>query len=306
MGATLTLSRQNGNLLIAFTAFFIGLVSSRFWRIACFLLHRYHATDRANDVLHHQRQIVFRNSPSPESGLWTFGQLAWAWRGPARRGLVRTLPGFIFAAASLAAFIVASGFSSHISTGISDEVLIKADNCGYIDTDGVDLTDYALAIESQAQTIYAAANYAQQCYTANSTDVFNCDFFPVSRLPTALNADASCPFTSSMCRSNKDNMQLDTGYLSSHDHFGINAPPEERILFRHVMQCAPLNTVGFKNNITNNAINYTGYQYGSFINIVGGNLTFSNWTYEARGLELQYSDEGDINEGSIGHTYQVV
>lgn len=129
MGATLTLSRQNGNLLIAFTAFFVGLVSSRFWRIACFLLHRCYSTPGANDVLHHQQQIVLRNSPNPESGLWTFGQLAWAWRHSARRGLVRTLAGLV---ASLAAFAVASGFSSHISTGISDEVLIKTANCGYV------------------------------------------------------------------------------------------------------------------------------------------------------------------------------
>lgn len=35
MGATLTLDRRGGNLLIAFTAIFVGLVSERFWRIAC-------------------------------------------------------------------------------------------------------------------------------------------------------------------------------------------------------------------------------------------------------------------------------
>jgi hypothetical protein len=76
MGATLTLGRQNGNLLIAFTAFFIGLVSLRFWRIAFFLLHRYYSIPRANDMLHHQRQGTLRNSPNPESSLWAFGQPA--------------------------------------------------------------------------------------------------------------------------------------------------------------------------------------------------------------------------------------
>lgn len=35
MGATLTLDRRDGNLLIAFTAVFVGIVTERFWRIAC-------------------------------------------------------------------------------------------------------------------------------------------------------------------------------------------------------------------------------------------------------------------------------
>lgn len=35
MGATLTLDRRDGNLLIAFTAVFVGIVTERLWRIAC-------------------------------------------------------------------------------------------------------------------------------------------------------------------------------------------------------------------------------------------------------------------------------
>jgi hypothetical protein len=38
MGATLTLDRRDGNLLIAFTAVFVGIVTERFWRIACMLV----------------------------------------------------------------------------------------------------------------------------------------------------------------------------------------------------------------------------------------------------------------------------
>jgi hypothetical protein len=38
MGATLTLNRAEGNLLIAFTAVFVGIVTERFWRIACMLV----------------------------------------------------------------------------------------------------------------------------------------------------------------------------------------------------------------------------------------------------------------------------
>lgn len=308
MGATLTLSRQNGNLLIAFTAFFIGLVSSRFWRIACFLLHRCYSTPRASDVLHHQRQAILRNSPNPESGLWTFGQLAWSWRRAAQHGLVRALPGLVSAVASLAAFTVASGFSSRISTGISDEVLIKSGSCGYVDMWAAeqDQRSYNLLLEDQDEKISAAANYAQQCYEANATDVFSCDYFTVSRLPTTLDTDAPCPFASGMCRSSDgDNLRLDSGYLNSHGHFGINAPPGERILFRQVMQCAPLNTIGFESGGRAGAVNYSRYDYGPYIRGDGQSFAFGNWTYEAPDVEFQYNLQDFSGQSVYGRSYQL-
>lgn len=56
MGATLTLDRTYGNLLIAFTATFVGLVATAFWRIACLIFHRNYSTSDSRDALHHQRQ----------------------------------------------------------------------------------------------------------------------------------------------------------------------------------------------------------------------------------------------------------
>lgn len=41
MGATLTTTRQYGNLFIAFTAFFVGFVASRFWKMAWLVIQFY-------------------------------------------------------------------------------------------------------------------------------------------------------------------------------------------------------------------------------------------------------------------------
>lgn len=186
---------------------------------------------------------------------------------------------------------------------------MKTTNCGYVNGTATfqDLTSYTLMIEDEAQKASAAASYAQQCYTANTTNVYDCNYFTISRLPTMLDADAPCPFTADMCRNNSGgNVRFDTGYLNSHDHFGINAPPNERILFRHVMQCAPLNTAGFETNGTGAAENYTRYHYGSNIRWVGGNVTFSNWTYETRNLDLQYNGQQDDPQNAIGLTYKIV
>lgn len=69
LGQTLTLSRNNANLLIAFTASFVVFVGSRIWGIACLSLHRAYSTAEQRDALHHQRQVLLRNSSSSDSGL---------------------------------------------------------------------------------------------------------------------------------------------------------------------------------------------------------------------------------------------
>lgn len=309
MGATLTLDRQNGNLLIAFTAFFIGLVSSRFWRIVCFLLHRYYSTPRAKDVFHHQRQAVLCSSSNPESGLWRFGQLAWAWRHSAQKGLLRAFPGLLWAAVSMTAFTIASGFSSRISTGISDEVLLTSNSCAVVNLTAAEasLTSFNSLVEDLSQKTFAAANYAQQCYAANATGVFGCNYFTVSRLPTTVDVDAPCPFTQNICRNNDGgNIRLDTGYLNSHDHFGINTPSQERILFRQVMQCAPLTTIGFESNETIRSLNYTEYDYGPAIQWTRGNASLLNWTYSTPNVEHQYENQDDSVQSSLGRIYQLV
>lgn len=56
MGATLTLDRTFGNLLIAFTATFVGIVATATWRVSCLCFHRIYSSSDPRDTLHHQRQ----------------------------------------------------------------------------------------------------------------------------------------------------------------------------------------------------------------------------------------------------------
>lgn len=72
LGATLTLDRQQANLLIAFTASFVVFVGSRFWHILCLFLHQIYSTSDLRDALHHQRQVVLRNSGTSDAGLVSF------------------------------------------------------------------------------------------------------------------------------------------------------------------------------------------------------------------------------------------
>ncbi|KAK8135908.1 hypothetical protein PG984_003848 [Apiospora sp. TS-2023a] len=265
-GATLTTTRGNGNLLIAFTALFIPFVTSRIWRIFAIIIHQYCSNPAAQHTVHQQRQVVLRNSSSPESGLLSFVRLMWAWRRAARQIWTRIVPLALFALCFSGAMVVAGGFSSRIET--STEVLLKGDSCEAPSNEyfgNITLTD--INVGYWASFSNNVHNYAQQCYLSfnSSTILPECSRYPTSALPTAvMDYEAPCPFNGGSCRRNSSNLRLDTGHLNSNDIFGLNAPKDETLTFRYVLQCAPLNTENRTQNITFSNRNFTTYNYGEF------------------------------------------
>ncbi|KUJ06627.1 uncharacterized protein LY89DRAFT_400559 [Mollisia scopiformis] len=266
MGATLTTTRKFGDLLIAFTAFLIPYVASRFWRIFCLIFHRCYSTAHSRDALHHQRQIILRNSSSPESGLFSLFNLFLAWRRSSqqppiktKRRLSRLLPSALFAICCISAFIVAGGLSSQISTSRGDVVLLKGDQCS-IPYYGTNLTvaGEGLYYSAMGKRLMDAQNYAQQCYSATSSSLLDCDKFVVKNLKSkTTQTNSTCPFPGpgAVCRNNETGLRIDSGYLDSNDDFGLNNPAHERLQWRYVLECAPLVTEGLTSNFTdrNNA-----------------------------------------------------
>lgn len=283
MGATLTLGRRDADLLIAFTAFFIAFISTRTWRILCFCFHRLFSTSSPQDIVYHQRQAILRNSSSPEDSIYWFWQLLWAVRHSKR--FVRILPIIVTAVSCMTAFTLAGGFSSRLSTGVGNEVLISSANCGAANIPNIseDInTSYAFRPYC-AKKITDAANYARRCYTVNAGA--DCSSFVTPRLQSIQDLNASCPFSEPMCRRQSGNIRLDSGYVDSHKHLGLNSPPGRRILWRHVVHCAPLVTEGFTSQEDNSQAS-TRYHYGS-VTVRDGDV---DYIYKAPSLESQYSD----------------
>ncbi|KAK5655220.1 hypothetical protein OQA88_6119 [Cercophora sp. LCS_1] len=252
-GATITLTRSDANTLIAFIAFFVAWVGTCIWRIICFALHYALSSKGEQDGLHRQQQAILRNASEPEAGLRLIAMVFWAWRRRARNAFWRLLLPFLIALACVVIGTLASVFSSRI-TDIGSEVLIGGDNCTAIGT-YVDFADkesdpyeaYLVPVSMQRSfQIETAANYALQCYSDNGTTELGCDYFVQRRLPIKMDMNAGCPFNSSLCKSQDQNLILDTGYLDSHVHFGINSAPKDRFLYRRVLHCAPLVTEGHR------------------------------------------------------------
>ncbi|KAI0517573.1 hypothetical protein F5B22DRAFT_654790 [Xylaria bambusicola] len=293
LGPTLTLSRKHGSLLIAFTAFFITIVATRFWRIACSVIHRGLSVVEPRDALHFQRQAIFRNSTSSESALWSLMQISWAWRRLDHRCLVRTLPSISFAAICLLAFAFASGFSSSISTAIGDEVLIDGTHCGFLDFTTLETDEITQIFDPwEASTISNGVNYASQVYSpSSSTGAFDSTKFAQRILRTEMNNKAPCPFKDTLCRLSSSNLVLDSGFIDIGYDLGVNFQPDRSMLYRQVLHCAPLVTKGRKKKTTLNGLpNYTTYSYGGARWIIPTNES-TNYTFSIKDIQSQYTPE---------------
>ncbi|KAJ0116553.1 hypothetical protein J7T55_007533 [Diaporthe amygdali] len=296
MGATLTLDRVDGNLLIAFTAVFVGIVTERFWRIACILFYRCYSSPEPRDALYHQRQAILRNSASAVSAVWTLSQLLWTWQNLAKRCFIRVLPTLLTSVLCLCAFTVAGGFSSSISSGIGNEVLLNGTNCAVVSPYSTDPNSAQIIQPYLSQVAHSAANYAQQCYSADSPGMFDCAYFAKNHLPCTVDTQAACPFRSnSICRTNTSNIRLDTGYIDLSNDFGVNAPPDNNILFRAVLQCAPLETRGYTKPVEGPRDNFTAYNYGP--------PNRANYTYMVESLDSQYNKQAGNMFRGTGSTF---
>ncbi|KAK7959899.1 cytochrome p450 protein [Apiospora aurea] len=286
LGSTLTLSRENGNYVIALTAFFIAFVATRFWRVSCFAFHRWLLTSASAETMHRQRQIILCNSSSPESGLVFLSVLLWPWRSLGIRRLFGLSLLILFVVMCVSGFVAAGSFSSRISTDVRNEVLLRADHCGLIHEPSKEENNMFNLLF--AQKISSAINYAEQCYSSNRiSSMVECERFIVPKLPRATtNYNASCPFQNDICRSNSSNIILDSGYIDSREHLGLNTPNTQRFQQRQVLHCAPLKTEGYESDFMVSDKKFIGYDYGNKTWGSRNDFTSKRYTYQVEDADF--------------------
>lgn len=287
----LSLTRRDGGLLTAFLALFVTIAGTSFWRIACFTLHYILSSPTPRDGIYHQRQAILRNAANGTAGLWSLVQLNWAWRNHTVIQLCRRiLPLTTLTVVILAAFAVASVFSSQVTTSMGNDALLLGSNCGINNLTGTDARYYmATFLPYMVQRLISSATYAQECYYQRSATTQNCPTFVQRSLPWTTTRDVGCPFPGGdkICRSNSTNLRIDSGYINSHINLGINAPQEDRFLFRTVIECAPLKTEGYSENVTlnlpensTNSRQVMQYKYGGLFHGAEGQSFNNSVTYQ--------------------------
>ncbi|KAL5360493.1 hypothetical protein BJX96DRAFT_184582 [Aspergillus floccosus] len=249
-GATITLSAQNAGFLTAFLALFVTISAGHLWRIISFVVHQLHSSQKPKDALHHQQQVIFKNTTSPAALIWEFALLAWAWRRKAQRPILRNLLYIVLAVIWLALTGSAAILSAKITKPAGSHCLIMSPHCGlYLAAGaGFNTSDpYQLDVfdTTQLQETNSATSYARACYEPGADRLPQCNIYAQTRLALHTTTNASCPFQSGMClEGDTAAFAMDTGLLDSRDDLGINTPDDDRLLFRKFVSCAPLTRAG--------------------------------------------------------------
>ena len=301
-GATLTLTRRQGGLLVAFLAIFIGAAGKSFWRLACFILHRMLSTPKPQDGIYHQLQAILRNSDTAQDAAWSLAQIIHSWKVPARlrRPFPRLIGIIVLALFVSVSFGVAGVFSSQITTDTANEVLLKGGNCGILDSgDATDLDSYsALFLPMMGNRAMSFSNYALNCYSKNvSSSAEDCYPYVKAKLNTTVIRNASCPFSSEMCKSQDKNLIVDSTF-NSHTDLGINAAPKDQFTLRLYHQCAPLVTKNYTQQFFRNDSQeeVMRYYYGS---IIGNAALKLNYSYTQELPTLAALDKVDFKPRNV-------
>ncbi|KAL1616178.1 hypothetical protein SLS56_011502 [Neofusicoccum ribis] len=259
---TLTLSERHGGILSAALIIFAGFVAVQAWNIVKFLLHQFLSTQTLHDGYRHNIRSVLRNSNSHTQALWLFFRLALGWRK--QLGLPAALWRGSFVMVISLLFVVASAvirlYISLIWTANGDQVLIKHAACGAVQISAEDVQSFGVYWTGRLET---ATTYERQCYgVASSSNA--CNRYPASHLNWTI-ADGKCPFTNvDLCVTNNSvPVTMDTGFINSNTHLGMNGADEHAIDYRKAVTCSPMLTTHV-NIILNNDTNESVIQYDTY------------------------------------------
>ena len=279
---------RDGTLLVAFLALYVRMAGSQLWSLLCFALHQMRSTRSPQDGLHHQQQVLLRNSTSQNQTLLELLKISWFWRKNAKQAPSRCLPLVFLAVMHSIFFALAGLFSSRVAS-VSDEVLVRSSYCGTFKFPNVDLSDFdeatfdlanAHEMNRRATSIWSS-NYARQCYGKNRSP--GCNLFARRQLRSMLDRNAKCPFVDEICMNAAESVaRLDSGHIFSDLDLGINTRREDAVVYRTVLTCAPVAIGPFSSepvNATGDELSGDSFYYYYFGDRVNATDRLSNWTY---------------------------
>jgi hypothetical protein len=200
------------------------------------------------DGYYHQQQAVLRNNTSGLSTLRQLLRITWAWRGRAKRPFRRSAHLMLWALFHFVLFGLAGVFSSSFVTA-GKVALSRSPYCGvfspsYLQSLGnagsiVNQRNLDLQAKSQDDT-QLSQEYVQTCYNATNPSS-SCSSYPKRQLSWSTTRNVACPFDSAVCHPSASAVSFDTGYIDSSDDLGLNAQARDRISYRRLTTCVPLN-----------------------------------------------------------------
>ena len=272
-GNTLTLSSRGGYFLVAFLSLYVTIAGNRFWLIIAFLIHQEKATRNQFDGVHFQQQVILRNDSTPMGAFMSFLKVARRWKGIAEKPILRSLPLLLLTLLIQGAFHAASLLTAEVTKAAGNETLIHSPNCAYwTAASNNPFEQGGLRTKLAADTV-SAASYSRACYGKNSS---LCTTYAAKQIDWEPVANPTCPFSPELCFSSPSAVyQMDTGQIDSHYILGLNAPKKNRITYRRLTTCAPINATKFLSKGSDSAGNtWFNYSMGAVPGISTGDVTY--------------------------------
>lgn len=250
--ATLTITPQSSKVLTSILALLVQMAGSQLWHITQIIVHQKRATLERKDPVYWLFQVVLRNVNTALDSFTLFLGISWAWRHkPNTRSLSRCKYFLLWSFSHITIFILLSTFIATLLDA-GGKVLTRSIYCGdyntsYVaaggDTRSVGMPNPSV-VEWRAyqQTRYSRSqHYFEFCSSLPS----GCNDLPRQMIPSSTSVEDQCIFTPNLCLSGVKTIRFDTGPLSSHEDFGINAKRSDQIRYRKVTTCAPLNDTDY-------------------------------------------------------------
>lgn len=261
-GKSITLTDAGGAYLIAFLALFVRLAGQHSWGIVCYIAFRLRQrrSKTESNAYHLASQSILRNTNIDISAAWQFSSFIWRHKLH-KKGRVWRLVGWtIFALCHAVAFLAAGIFVSRVAESGSADVLIRGPVCGlwqdpkafglYSSGNKSDTLENISWNDWVILNILKASDFTRQCYnvTTSATVPAGCNAYAPKPIEWNLSTNKTCPFDPKICLPDHF-VRLDSGYLDSQEHFGINANSKDRVKYRKVVECSPLVRDGYISNI---------------------------------------------------------
>ena len=283
----LTLDARSAGILSAALVLFVAPVSLQAWSIARFLLHQFYAGNAEIDGFHQTKQTMLRNSFSPTQISWLSIRIVWTWRKALgyRPAISRIIPILTTSLISMISWALVGLFVSSIWTATGNQVRIRSKACGPVNLNTSDVSLARSMALYWTDRLQSASTYERQCY-GTSTPTGLCTRLPAARIPWMMN-DSSCPYPpgEDLCiRTNSTPMRLDTGFVNSNRHLGMNAAPVDSIDYRRVTECSPMQANYISVSEKDGKFSY---HYGVNVNSVS-NKTY-NYSLNAITLVREYT-----------------
>lgn len=236
--------------------------------------------------------VILRNSGSPMSAMWESYRAWRAWHKSAS-DLSGTLSLLSVAILATALTTAASIFTAKVKMTGTPVGRLKNTSCGPW------LYSGQLASSSQMSfnNTVMAANYADICYYGSKDPTVCSNQFVQAAIPWFTDANAPCPFESSMCRTAA--YQMDTRLIDTRTALGLNTKDEDRLFYRRLSTCAPLHTSDFQREslvAVNGGARSDTYNNMYLGPIVNGSQILANATF-------RYNEDAIYDQGGYQLTY---